>query len=174
MSSAPITNENNAVLAECQAKAEQIITKYVLIAVGCGFIPLPLIDAAAIAGLEIMMIGDLAEVYNFSFPTKLATIKAFASIIGSIGPIYLVTHSKSVIKSLPLIGYLTGSMLYSATNGFAVFAVGKVFQYHFESNGTLLSRDNQFIKNLYEKEYKRGAEIVPHLIKTQDVNTNKN
>lgn len=153
---------------ERRKKADQLINRYILMSVGCGFIPNPLVDAVSVAGLELIMIGELAEIYASPFPTKLAMIKAFISVVGSIGPIYVVTHSRnamlSTIKIIPVIGYLTISTTYAAVNGIAVFAVGKVFQYHFESGGKLLNFENKLLRKIFIDEYERGKKIVPQLI----------
>jgi len=153
-------------------QADQLINRYVFIAVGCGLIPAPFVDAVSVAGLELIMISDLAKIYESPFPTKLAVLKAFISLVGSIGPIYVVTHARPPIKILPVVGYISAATTYSIVNGVSVFAVGKVFQYHFESGGNLISFDNEILRKIFVDEYERGKKIVPQLIariKKQDV-----
>ncbi|CAK0752799.1 membrane hypothetical protein [Gammaproteobacteria bacterium] len=163
-------NEKHADQEARRQKADQLINRNVLISVGCGLIPVPVIDAAGVAAIEITMISDLAEIYGFPFPTRLALIKLFISVVSSIGYIYIVVHSRSALKAIPLVGYLASVAMYSMANGIAVFAIGKVFQHHFESGGTLLSldntliKDNKFIKRLYNVEYQHGKSVVPQLI----------
>ncbi len=157
-------NEIYAEQALRRKKAEQLINRNILIAVGCGLLPMPLVDAAGVATIEIVMIGELAKIYGFPFPNRLALIKMFLSVVGSIGSIYVVSHSRSALTTIPLIGYLASATVYSMANGVAVFAVGKVFQHHFESGGTLLSLDKKSTKKLYHSEYQRGKLVVPQLV----------
>ncbi|QEP42239.1 DUF697 domain-containing protein [Ectothiorhodospiraceae bacterium BW-2] len=151
-------------LAAEQTKARGVIKKYTLIAAGCGTIPVPIIDAAAVASLEIMMIDELAETYHRPFPGRLALIKALMSLIGSLGPIYLAHHSQSAVKGVPLVGHLISATLLSTTNAVAVYAVGRVFQLHFESGETLLSRDNQTLRRLFQRQQREGREQLPQLL----------
>ncbi len=160
----PYEQETYAEQASRRAKAEQLIRHNVIIAVGCGLIPMPLVDAAGVAAIEIMMIDDLARIYGFPFPNRLALIKMFLSVVGSVGSIYVASHSRAAVTAIPLIGYLASATIYSMTNGVAVFAVGKVFQQHFESGGTLLSLDKASVKKLYRDEYQQGKTIVPQWI----------
>ncbi len=151
-------------LIKQRKEAERIIKRSVVVAVGCGLIPTPLVDAVAVTALEVKMIDELADAYGFPFPSRLAAAKALISMIGSIGPIYLASHSKSAFKAIPFAGQALSATIFSTTNGIAVFAVGKIFQSHFESGGTLLSRDNKLIKKMYQENYQQAKRVVPKIV----------
>jgi uncharacterized protein (DUF697 family) len=144
--------------------ANEIIKKNVLMGAGSGLVPIPIIDSLAIAVIELKMIDELADAYNFPYPSKLATYKALISLVGSIGPIYLASRYHSIFKTVPLVGHLLTAGLLSITGGASVYAVGKVFQKHFESGGVFLSSDNESIKNFYKNEYQEGKKIVPQIL----------
>jgi uncharacterized protein (DUF697 family) len=144
-----------------------IINRYTLVAAGVGVLPSPTINSVGIAAMELVMIDDLARTYNFPFPTKLAALKILVSVIGSIGPVYFALKSKAAVSAIPLVGHLIASSIYSLTGAISVYAVGKLFQRHFESGGTLLSKDNRFLKKAFKEEYEKGTKEVPNLIKQQ-------
>ena len=141
-----------------------IVNKYTLIAAGVGVIPSPMVNSVGIAVLEIAMIDELAKNYNFGFPTKPALVKAFISLVSSIGPIYLAMKSKSAVSAVPIIGSFMSASIYSITGAISVFAVGKIFQRHFESGGVTLSMDNAFLRKIFKEEFEAGKEKLPELI----------
>jgi uncharacterized protein (DUF697 family) len=150
-----------------RSKSEEgnaIINRYTLVAAGVGVLPSPLINSAGIAAMELVMIDDLARNYEFPFPTKLAALKILVSVVGSIGPVYFALKSKSAVSAIPIVGHLIASSIYSLTGAISVFAVGKLFQRHFESGGTLLSKDNSYLKKAFKHELDKGSKEVPKLI----------
>ena len=54
--------------------------------------------------------------------------------------------------------------IYSITGAISVYAVGKIFQRHFESGGVTLSMDNAFLRKIFKEEYKEGKEKIPEMI----------
>ena len=119
--------------------ADNTIKNYVILAMGTGLIPSALVDIVAITALEVKMIGDLARVYDFPVPHRLVRYKVLISLIG---------HAVYV------------GML-SITGGAAMYAVGKVFQKHYESGGTFLSSENSVLKNYFQEKYQEGKKMAP-------------
>jgi len=141
-------------------RAENCIKNHVIAAMGIGLIPSAAIDVAGITVIEIKMIRSLARIYSFPVPHKLVAIKVLISLIGSIGPVYVSVKMHSVLKGVPLVGYAVYVGLLSITGGAAVYAVGKIFQAHFESGGTFLSKDNKYIRDYFDKKYTEGKRAV--------------
>jgi uncharacterized protein (DUF697 family) len=147
--------------------ANAIIHRNILWALGAGLVPNPLFDAVAVAVIELKMIDELATVYQFPFPTQLATAKALMSLVFSIGPISLASVSQNGLSGHALAGYGLSAGIFSLTGAIAVFAVGKVFQKHFESGGTLLSSDNRLFRKLVKEEASKAQEELPSILATQ-------
>jgi len=142
----------------------EIIKKYTLIAAGVGVIPSPMVNSVGIAVMEIAMIDELAKHYNFGFPTKPALVKAFISLVSSIGPVYIAMKSRSAVSAIPIFGLLLSTGIYSIAGSISVYAVGKIFQRHFESGGEILSMDNAFLRKLFKEVYQEGKEKLPGMI----------
>ncbi len=142
----------------------EIINRYTLFAAGVGVVPSPMVNSVGIAVMEIAMIDELAKNYNFGFPTKQALVKAFLSLVFSIGPVYLAMKSKSAVSAIPVVGMVLSAGIYSIAGAISVYAVGKVFQRHFESGGKTLSMDNAFLKKIFKEAYQEGKEKLPGMI----------
>ena len=141
--------------------ADNVIKNYVILAMGTGLIPSALVDIVAITALEVKMIGDLARAYDFPVPYRLVRYKILISLIGSIGPVYLSARMHAALKSVPLIGHAVYVGMLSITGGAAMYAVGKIFQKHYESGGTFLSSDNSVLRNYFREKYEEGKTVAP-------------
>lgn len=146
--------------ADTALRAELCIKNHVIMAMGVGLVPSALLDVVGIAGLEVNMIRELARLYHFPTPHRLITYKITLSLLGSIGPVYLSNRMHSVLKGVPLVGYAVYIGMLSITGGAAVYAVGKIFQMHFESGGTFLSKDNSLIRDYFKKKYTEGKQVA--------------
>jgi len=142
-------------------KAENIIRNYVIAGMGTGLIPSVLVDLVAITALEVKMIGDLARVYDFPVPHRLVRYKVLISLLGSIGSVYLTIKLHDVLKGVPLLGYAAYVGMMSVTGGAAIYAVGKIFQRHYESGGTFLGSGNPALKDYFQEKFREGKEVVP-------------
>ena len=156
--------ESPVQFSEFREGGNDIVKRYTLISAGIGLVPSAMINSVGIAALEVAMIDELAKNYSHDFPTKLASSKVFISLIGSIGPIYFASKSKSAISAVPFVGQLLSSGIYSLTGAISVYAVGKIFQQHFESGGTLLSKENSYIRKLFKQRSIEWYDEVPKLI----------
>jgi uncharacterized protein (DUF697 family) len=141
-------------------RAENCIKNHVIAAMGVGLIPSGLVDVIGITGIEIKLICELAKVYSFPVPNKLVVYKILISLIGSLGVVYFSSKMHSAFKGVPLIGHAVYVGLLSGTGGAAVYAVGKIFQEHYESGGTFLSKDNKYIRNYFKEKYVEGKQAV--------------
>jgi uncharacterized protein (DUF697 family) len=148
-------------LAQRRQRATQVIQEYVALALAAGFVPGPLIDVIAIMAFEVQMIGDLARVYDFPVPRKLVASKILISLAGSIGPVFFSGHLYSSFKTVPIVGYALSAGMLSVTGGISVYAVGKIFQKHYESGGTFLSSDNSTIRSFFRQKREEGRQVIP-------------
>lgn len=142
-------------------QAELIIRKYSLLAMGAGLIPIPVVDVVATGGLEVMLIAELARLYEFKVPEKLVFLKLLVTAAGSILPVYVSIKTYSFLRTLPWIGHTLFSGLISIASGATMYAVGRIFQEHYESGGTFLSLNNAYLKRFFEEKYEEGRQVVP-------------
>lgn len=143
-------------MSERQSHAETIVNQYATYSAGAGFIPVPLIDAAAITGLQLKMISDMSKVYGIPFRHERA--KSFiASLVGGVGSTALAYGAGgAVLRSVPWIGPVLGIFSMPAFGYAATYAVGRVFVQHFESGGTFLDFDPAKVRAYFNEQYERA------------------
>jgi hypothetical protein len=58
-------------------------------------------------------------------------------------------------------GFAAYAVLMGGSAGVSVYAVGKLFQKHYESGGTFLSSSSDVVKAYFKNRYAEGEKIVP-------------
>jgi len=141
-----VVSENDAALA--------IVKKYMAWSAGAGAIPMPVIDLAAITGVQLKMLKKLSNHYGVAFHAHLGK-SALAALVGGYGAGTLAFGTAgTMLKSIPGIGSLLGI---AALPGFAsatTYAVGRVFIQHFASGGTFLSFDPDKSRAHFDQYFK--------------------
>ncbi len=121
--------------------AEKCVLQHVPFAVGAGLIPLPLADLAAIGGLQLKVLRDLAHLYELPF-TKAQGEAIVTSLLGSVGGTALTWGLlSSVAKVLPVVGTWFSATTLPAAAGTITYAIGQLAIDHFEQGGTLENFD---------------------------------
>ena len=136
-------------------KANILIKKYAFGSSVFGYVPIPLMDALAIMALQRKMLFQLAKIYKVSYSQSLAKnlIRTLAGGVAARSAIPVA------IKMIPGIGILFGSTGMAAIGSASTYAVGKVFQQHFDEGGTLEDFDADQKKADFETELKAGLKL---------------
>ncbi len=129
-----------------------------------GFIPLPLVDVAAVGGIQLQMLRRLSQIYNVPFSENGG--KAFlASLAGTAIPASSGIGAASVLKVVPFVGAAVSALVMPALSSGATYVIGKVFIQHFASGGTLLDFNppdyREFIKTQKEMWSTRPTATAP-------------
>jgi len=121
--------------------ASQVVDRYSLWSGAAGLIPIPLVDIAAVGGVQLVMLRRLSEIYDVPFSENRGK-SIIASLAGSVLPASTATTTAmtaaSLVKGLPGVGWTVGVVSMPAFSACATWVIGKVFIQHFASGGTLL------------------------------------
>ena len=129
--------------------AVKLVERLSLWSGAAGLIPVPLIDLAAVGGVQIRMLGGISKIYGIPFSENIGK-SLIASLVGSMVPMTSAMGAASIIKSVPLLGAVASVFAMPAMSAGATYAIGMVFIQHFASGGTLLDFDptdyREFVK----------------------------
>jgi uncharacterized protein (DUF697 family) len=121
--------------------AAQVVDRFALYSGAAGLIPVPVVDVAAVGGLQLQMLRRLSEIYGVPFSDNRGK-SIIASLAGALIPAGTATGTAvgvgSMLKGLPGIGTMIGAVTMPAFSAGATYAIGKLFIQHFASGGTLL------------------------------------
>lgn len=138
--------------------ASQVVDRFSLYSGAAGLIPLPLVDMAAVGGVQLQMLRRLSDIYAVPFSENRGK-SIIASLAGALIPASTATSTAmgvgSLVKGLPGIGTVVGALSMPAFSAAATYAIGKLFIQHFASGGTLLDFNppdyREFIKTHKER-----------------------
>jgi uncharacterized protein (DUF697 family) len=147
--------------AQAKAKAvHDLIMTRVYWAMGAGLVPVPMIDLAAIASVQVKLLEDLSDHYGKDFAAERGK-KVISVLTSSVGTGMVATGAvASLLKIIPGLGSIGGAVALPAVAGASTYALGKVFERHFEQGGDLLDFEVEKAKEYYGKVYEEGKRIV--------------
>ena len=140
--------------------AEQIIKQNVLWGAGAGVLPVPLLDAAATAAVQIRMLKQLADLYQVPFREDRIKNICSSLLAGLGAPVLGGAIALSAIKFVPVVGPLVGILAFPASSAAFTYAVGKVFVQHFASGGTFLDFDPKTVREHFAKQFEEGKLVA--------------
>jgi uncharacterized protein (DUF697 family) len=115
-------------------------------------LPMPALDVAAILGVQLKMLSDIAHIYEVPF-TRHIVKEAVSGLLGSVLPVAAAQASNSVIKSIPILGSFVALIWQPGLAAAATWAIGKVFIQHFESGGTFLDFKPEAVREYFREQY---------------------
>jgi uncharacterized protein (DUF697 family) len=146
--------------------ATKLVERFALWGGVGGLIPVPIVDVAAVAGIQLQMLRRLSQIYSVPFSENSGKA-LIAALAGTMIPATSGIGAASMLKSVPVLGTIASGFVMPALAAGATFAIGKAFIQHFESGGTLLDFNppdyREFIKAQKEKwdNRSRGKVTAP-------------
>ena len=143
--------------------ASKLVDRFALWSGVAGLVPIPVLDVAAVGGLQIQMVRRISQIYDVDFSENRGKA-LIASLAGSMIPASSGIGAASVLKAVPVIGTIAGGFVMPALSAGATYAIGKAFIQHFATGGTLLDFNppdyRQFIKaqrDMWDSRKNRAA-----------------
>lgn len=150
-------------MEERELAAKKIVKNYMWWSMGAGLIPVPFVDLAAVSGVQLKMLKDMAEIYEIKFAENKGK-SIVSALLGSIVPNSLSAGNMgSLLKMIPLVGPVLGGLSMSIFSGGATYAIGKIFIQHFEAGGTFLDFNPAAVKEYFHKLYEEGKTVAQEM-----------
>ncbi len=139
-------------------KADQLIKKYAFRSSVTGFIPIPLLDTLGLLSVQQSMLYALAKLYSVPYSKARAKTR-IAGLTSGLTTRVASPMLGSALKLLPGVGILVGGTSMAVLGSASTYAIGKVFQQHFEVGGDLEDFDPEVAKETFNAEFKKGKEL---------------
>ncbi len=117
--------------------ASKLVDRFAIWSGVAGLIPVPIIDAVAVGGLQLQMLRRISQIYDVPFSENRGKA-LIAALAGAMIPATSGIGAASVLKSVPVVGTIIGGFVMPVLSAGATYAIGKAFIQHFASGGTLL------------------------------------
>jgi uncharacterized protein (DUF697 family) len=147
--------------------ANNKVKNYVIAASGVGLVPVPLLDLAAIMGIQVDLMRSLCKLYEVPFQENLVR-SLLTALVGGAGAVVAMTALSSLAKAIPVLGSVAGSAALSASAAGVTYATGQVFIDHFEAGGTLSNFDLSKAKQAFKDKVNQGTDYVKSLTSSKN------
>ena len=144
--------ETQSEVVSKEVEALSLVKTYVGWSSGVALIPVPMADLVGISLTQLRMVQKLSELYKIPFNENLAK-NIIGSLVGSLAPMLAAAPAASLLKLIPVIGTVVGSVTLPIVTGASTYALGKVFSQHFESDGTFLDMDPSTVAAYFKEQY---------------------
>jgi uncharacterized protein (DUF697 family) len=120
-----------------KAEAKILVSRHALVAMGFGFLPLPIIDAAAVSTVQYNLLQALCRHYEIDCNEQRAR-SILSSIVGGTMPFLVSVGAISTFfKALPVVGITVGLASMAGLSNVSTRIIGYLFIDHFEKGGSL-------------------------------------
>src|SRR5215470_20376998 len=135
--------------ADRKGRARKLVERFSLYSGVAGLLPVPVVDVAAVGGVQLQMLRRISQLYDVPF-SKNRGKAILASLAGTMIPATTGLGVASMAKSVPIAGTAIGAMTAPALSVGATYVIGMTFVEHFARGGTLLDFEppdhREFIK----------------------------
>ncbi|MBP2229021.1 YcjF family protein [Azospirillum agricola] len=139
--------------------ADNVIKDHVIASVAVATVPLPLVDVAGIAAIQLRMIQKLSQLYGKPFSDSLGR-SVIASLAGSVGGLTAGALASSLVKVIPGVGWALSVATLPLVAGSSTYAIGRVFVKHYQAGGSLADLDAAKFKAFYREQFEKGKELA--------------
>lgn len=143
--------------------AERVVHQHAAVAAGVGVIPVPVIDIAGLAVVQLRMLAKLADQYDVKYSGNLGRTLVSA-LLGVLVPVSLKTTTYGLLRSVPVFGPLLGFLTLPGFSWAATYAIGTVFIDAFEQDEDLetmnVDRAKEKVKQVFEQAKAKANEAA--------------
>mgnify|MGYP001321820837 CR=1 FL=1 len=136
-------------------RAEDIVKTHTIYAAGGGLIPLPIVDFAAITGVQLDMLKQICGLYHVDYNENVGK-----SWVTALAGSSLAAIGSSFVKAIPLVGSLLGGLSMSVIAGATTYGIGQVFINRLEDEGNVADFDVEMAREAFETAYEEGKAKV--------------
>lgn len=117
----------------CRLKAKQAVRDHVLLSGSAMVIPVPLLDMAAEAAIQVRMVKRLAEIYGVDFGEE----RAKTLVVAALGGFSAGWAAGNLLRYASFATYFTNFWPSAILSAAITYAIGQVFIHHFDKGGGL-------------------------------------
>ncbi|MCJ8509924.1 DUF697 domain-containing protein [Rhizobium lemnae] len=147
--------------------ANAIIKDHMMACMAISVVPVPLLDVAGMAGVQIRMIKKLSDLYDKSFSEKTARNIVSGLAGGVIGVGTGAIAAVSLSKLIPGVGTLLGIATMPVVAAGTTYAIGQVFLKHYETDGDMYDLSVEAARDYYKSQLARGKDLAGKVKRTR-------
>lgn len=145
-------------------KVSLAIERGVMAATCVGVVPIPLVDLAGVAYVQMRMIRKLSELHGVEYSASRAR-NLITALIGGAVPALGAYPLFAMVRSIPVLGWTVGTGAASILAGASTYAVGQVVKNHLAKGGSLANINIEEAKSSFAQMYEAGKEKATSMMR---------
>lgn len=136
-------------------KINQVIREHVNYSMVLAALPIPFVDLAGVMMIQLNMVRKLTEIFQVGFDKEIVKSVIYSILTSSLSRAggQLVA---SLLKTIPVVGTLLGIGTQVILSGASTYALGKAFEDHFKSGGTVGTMDVSVLSRKFSEFFDAG------------------
>lgn len=152
-----IESQDETLPVDREMAADKMIRNCSLASVGAGLFPIPIVDLAALGGVQVYLVRELCRIYEIPFEKKRVR-GILSAIAGGAAPIVAAPAAVALVKFIPGIGSLAAAAAMPGLSAASTYAFGRIFQRHFAEGGDLDDVNVEEMSAEYQEEVAKAKE----------------
>jgi uncharacterized protein (DUF697 family) len=145
------------------ARAETLVKDHMVMSLAAGLVPVPLLDLAAGAGIQLFLLKRLCDLYGVPFVENVAR-GVVLSLLGGMGAGAVASGLFATgVKLIPGADTVLGVVSMPVSLAAFTYALGKVFTAHLELGGSLLDFDAAANRGAFRDMARSGRRVAETL-----------
>lgn len=139
--------------------AKQTVKTWSSWATAAGLVPMPALDLAAIAAVQVKMVYELCKIYDVPYKEERVQSVVTGLATSSVTVLLSGQVSGTVLRFIPYVGPILSTLIQPTLAFASTYALGQVFIKQFESGQPLGSITVESVKDSYNKQFEKAKQL---------------
>ena len=139
--------------------AKQTVKTWSSWAAAAGLVPMPALDLAAIATVQVKMVYELCKIYDVPYKEERVQSVVTGVATSSVTVLLSGQVSGTVLRFTPYVGPILSTLIQPALAFASTYALGQVFIKQFESGQSLGSITVESVRDSYNKQFEKAKQL---------------
>lgn len=139
--------------------AKQTVKTWSSWAAAAGLVPMPALDLAAIATVQVKMVYELCKIYDVPYKEERVQSVVTGVATSSVTVLLSGQVSGAVLRFIPYVGPILSTLIQPTLAFASTYALGQVFIKQFESGQSLGSITVESVRDSYNKQTEKAKQL---------------
>ena len=139
--------------------AKQTVKTWSSWAAAAGLVPMPALDLAAIATVQVKMVYELCKIYDVPYKEERVQSVVTGVATSSVTVLLSGQVSGAVLRFIPYVGPILSTLIQPTLAFASTYALGQVFIKQFESGQSLGSITVESVRDSYNKQFEKAKQL---------------
>ena len=139
--------------------AKQTVKTWSSWAAAAGLVPMPALDLAAIAAVQVKMVYELCKIYDVPYKEERVQSVVTGVATSSVTVLLSGQVSGTVVRFIPYVGPILSTLIQPTLAFASTYALGQVFIKQFESGRSLGSITVESVRDSYNKQTEKAKQL---------------